>query len=264
MESSPRSASFTSDEHSSSLAVAPEGEEGESHPTHPHIHLPNPSYWPIVVGAALAIAVLGLLVINITPWLIIIALPLILIGIMGWALEDPMAPLKEIYVRVRASADPWQFKIGQGVVDLQGRWLGKVQARFPHYVLVERGGLMFKVFYVPIHAIKDEVKNNTLFLTMNEEELVRGGFNSVPDDLYEDIQEPGFPRVRGAAQFARRPLSPAETGHYNYGKHSPGINTDAGGSYHRNEINPTPQTYVIEGPEYATEQPIPPRALPPD
>lgn len=263
MESSPRSASFTPDEYST-LPAGSQDEHGEANPHHPHIHLPNPSYWPILLGAALAISVLGLLVISITPWLFIISLPLVLIGVLGWALEDPMAPLKEIYVRVRTVSDPWKYKIGQGVVDAQGRWLGKVQARFAHYVLVERGGLMLKVFYVPIHAIRDEVKNTTLSLTMSEDELVRGGFNTVPDDLYEEMPEAEFPRVRGAAQFARRPLSPAETGHYNYGRLSPGINTDAGGSYHRNEINPTPQTYVTEGKEYVTDEPIPPRVISPD
>lgn len=268
MESSPRSASFTPDEYSTLPAGSQdEHGEGEANPHHPHIHLPNPSYWPILLGAALAIAVLGLLVISITPWLFIISLPLVLIGIMGWALEDPMAPLKEVYVRVRVPADPWKYKIGQGVVDEQGRWLGKVQARFPHYVLVERGGLMLKVFYVPVHTIRDEVKNNTLSLTMSEEELVRGGFNSVPDDLYEETSEPqqGILRTHGAARIALKPLSPAETGHYNYGKRSPGINTDASGSYHRNEINPTPETYVTEGPEeYVTDEPIPPREISPD
>jgi hypothetical protein len=262
MESSPQSASFTPDEYANLPAGSQDehgGEAADSHST--HIHLPNPSYWPILLGAGLAIAVLGLLIINITPWLFVIALPLILIAIMGWALEDPMAPLKEIYVRVRTVADPWKYKIGQGVEDSQRRWLGKVQARFAHYVLVERGGLMLKVYYVPVHAIREEVRNNTLWLTMSEEELVRGGFNSVPDDLYEETPEAGFPRVRGAAQFARRPLSPAETGHYNYGRMSPGINTDAGGSYHRTEINPTPQTYVTEGKVYVTDEPIPPRAI---
>lgn len=244
MESSPRSAGFSSDSSNAAQATS-HGSEHTGEAQH-HIHLPNPSYWPLVVGIALGLAFLGLLVISITPWLLIISLPLILIGIMGWALEDPMAPLKEVYVRVRVVADPWTYKIGQGVVDSKGAWLGKVQARFPHYILVERGGLNLKIFYVPDSAIREQVKNNTLSLTMSETELVNAGYNAVPEDLYEDIPDVGVPVVRGAPQFARRPLSPAETGHYNYGKHSPGINTDAGGSYLREEVNPRPQRYVTE------------------
>lgn len=262
MDSSPQSTRFSSDEQNTSLVSHLEDEHEEE--AHAHIHLPNPSYWPIVLGVALALAFVGLLVINITPVVLIVALVLVLIGILGWALENPMAPLPDVYVPVRVVADPWKYKIGQDVVDSQGKWLGKISARFANYVLVTRGRVLQKIYYVPQSAIRDRVKNNTLFIAMSEEELVRGGYNSVPDDLYEELPEPGVPRTRGAAQFARRPLSPAETGHYNYGKHWPGINTDAANSYFSREINPTPQTYVTEGPVYLTDEPIPPRAISPD
>jgi len=256
MDSSPQSTDFAPDDQK-----LEDEHEGEAHE---HIHLPNPSYWPIVIGVALLLAFTGILVINDTPIVLIISLVLVLIGILGLALENPMAPLKEVYVRIRVMADPWKYKIGQSVVDSQGNWLGKVRARFANYVLVERGRLALKVFYVPQSAIQEQVKGNTLFLTMSEEELVRQGYDRVPDDLYEETPDVGVPVVIGAPQFARRPLSPAETGHYNYGKYWPGINTDAGGSYFRREVNPTPQTYVMEDPIYVTDEPIPARAISPD
>ena len=56
-----------------------------------HIHLPGPSYWPIVMGVALLITFVGFLVINSTPALVIIGAVLVLISIIGWGLEDPMA-----------------------------------------------------------------------------------------------------------------------------------------------------------------------------
>ena len=56
-----------------------------------HIHLPGPSYWPIVMGVALLITIVGFLVINSTPALVIIGAVLVLISIIGWGLEDPMA-----------------------------------------------------------------------------------------------------------------------------------------------------------------------------
>lgn len=56
-----------------------------------HIHLPNPSFWPLVLGGAVLAEVTGLLFIPENPWLSIIAAPFVLLGIMGWALEDPMA-----------------------------------------------------------------------------------------------------------------------------------------------------------------------------
>jgi hypothetical protein len=159
--------------------------------------------------------------------------------------------------------DPWKIKIGQNVVDSQGNWLGKVEARFHSYILVQRGRLFGSVYYVPLSATRDDIKHNTILLTISEDELLHKGLNNVPDDLYDDVQEYGAPVVRGAAQFARRPLSPAETGHYAYGRRSPGINTDASGSYHRTEILPRPQTYVTEDMQ-STDMPIPARAISPD
>ena len=259
MENTPYRAGLTSDEY---LASSQESdiEVEEEDEVKPHIHLPNPSLWPVIVSVAIALAIIGLLISSTTIALVVIAVPLLLIGIIGWAIEDPMEPLPEVYVEVYHPVDPWKYKRGQNVVDAHGNWLGKVQARFPHYVLVERGRFMPTTYYVPQSAIKDQVKNNTLFLSMSEEDLERQELNRVPDDLYEDVQEPGIPVTRGRAQFARRPLSPAETGHYNYGKHWPGVNTDASGSYHRGEILPTPQDYVVDEP-YVTDYPIPPRVI---
>ena len=262
MDTSSQSPRSISDEFNDALQVQQESdveEEGE-----PHIHMPNPSFWPILLSIALAITLGGVLFVSNAPWISLIALPFVFIFMLGWALEDPMAPKKEmppVYQAVQV--DPWKFKIGQNVVDAQGKWLGKVQARFSRYILVERGTFLPKVYYVPHSAVRDQVKNNTIFLTLSEGNLVRRGLNSVPDDLYEEVPEVGIPRVRGVPQFARRPLSPAETGHYNYGRMSPGINTDASGSYHREEVQPRPQTYVTDN-IFTTDEPIPSRVISPD
>lgn len=260
MDTSPQSTGSTLHEPG---VYEPVEQEGDVEEVELHVHLPNPSYWPVLLSVSIAVVIAGFLLISSAPWISLIGLVCVLICILGWGLEDPMAPLKETYISIRQKFDPWKFKIGQSVVDSQGQLLGKVRARFPHYILVERGGFMSKVYYVPQSAAKDEIKNNTIFLTMNEADLQRLGLNSVPSDLYEEQPEHGVPVVRGAAQFARRPLSPAETGHYNYGRRWPGMNTDASGSYHRGEVLPTPQQYVTED-IYSTDKQIPPRSLSPD
>jgi hypothetical protein len=56
-----------------------------------HIHLPNPSFWPVLLNIAIIVAIAGMLFIPENPWLTIIAVPFVVIGILGWALEDPMA-----------------------------------------------------------------------------------------------------------------------------------------------------------------------------
>lgn len=261
MDSSPQSASFTPDESNASLLE--QREEGVEREEKPHIHLPNPSYWPILLSLAVAITISGIIFISTVPFVTLIGLILVFIFIMGWALEDPMAKLKDVYVRIYRKVDPAKFKIGQNVVDSQGQWLGKVEARFSRYLLVQRGRLFGSVYYVPQSATRDEIKNNTIFLTVSEADLLNMGLNNIPDDLYDEVPEAGVPVVRGAAQFARRPLSPAETGHYSYGRRSPGMNTDASGSYHREEVLPRPQTYVTED-VYTTDKPIPSRVISPD
>lgn len=56
-----------------------------------HIHLPNGSFWPIIVGVAILVTMVGILLINTVYWIAIVGAVFIFIGIMGWALENPMA-----------------------------------------------------------------------------------------------------------------------------------------------------------------------------
>lgn len=139
---------------------------------------------------------------------------------------------------------PPEIELGQDVFDDSGSSLGKVQARFPRHILVERGGLFSKAYYVP----RTEVSSTTsgaLYLALSEDELRRRGYNEVPADLYDEVREPGVPQIfSGVPKFGKRPLSPAQTGHYHYGRRWPGINTDAGGSYYRDEVTPIPQKLV--------------------
>ncbi len=134
--------------------------------------------------------------------------------------------------------------LGQEVFDSDGNKIGKVQARFERYILIERRGLFGKTYYVPLTAISKNA-HGMLYLALSEAELREHGYNSVPDDLYNEVSEPGIPQIfSGVPKFAKSPLSPAQTGHYNYGRHWPGINTDATGSYHRDEVLPIPQKLV--------------------
>src|SRR5947209_15468036 len=106
---------------------------------------------------------------------------------------------------------PPMFDLGLEVFDKEGKRLGKIQARFSHYILVERGGLFVKAYYVPHSAISSNI-SRTIRLSLSEDDLRAKGFNSVPEDLYTESPELGVPDVTGIAQFARGPLSPAETG----------------------------------------------------
>ncbi|HEY6540263.1 MAG TPA: hypothetical protein VIZ18_04960, partial [Ktedonobacteraceae bacterium] len=116
-------------------------------------------------------------------------------------------------------------------------------ARFSRYILLERGSLFSKAYYVPKSAVVSNVKG-VIRLSLSEEDLRQQGLDRVPDDLYSESPEMGVPHTTGVPQVGLKPLSPAETGHYNYGRHWPGINTDASHSYHHDEVMPAPQRVV--------------------
>jgi BON domain len=85
METSLQNASLTANQLDDSLATDQVAEEQH------HIHLPNPSLWPFILSAALLVTLAGVLFFPSNPWLTIVAAPFVLLGILGWGLEDPMA-----------------------------------------------------------------------------------------------------------------------------------------------------------------------------
>lgn len=74
--------------HMAGLAVDNLDQSQEVEEAEHHIHLPGPSFWPLFLGAAVLVEVTGLLYIPENPWTSIIAAPFVLLGIIGWGLED--------------------------------------------------------------------------------------------------------------------------------------------------------------------------------
>src|SRR5947209_1779084 len=102
MDHSLQSTRSTLNESNASLLTVPEGEVKEAEP---HIHLPNPSYWPILLSLAILVTVGGLLFVSSTPWIVLGAALFVFVCIIGWALEDPMAPPKEEFVTIYQTPD---------------------------------------------------------------------------------------------------------------------------------------------------------------
>ena len=129
---------------------------------------------------------------------------------------------------------------GQQVYDTRGERVGKITVRFPHYLLVERGLIFRRTYYVPLWLV-ERVEDERVRLAVSEATLVKQGYASVPGELYR-VPRPSsataFPDISDASLLGKYPPTPAETGHYHYGPLEPGINTDAGGSYAPHEIDP--------------------------
>ena len=86
METSLQNANLTASQLDDSLVTEQAAEEGQH-----HIHLPNPSLWPFILSIAILVTLTGVLFFPTNPWLTVVAAPFVLVGILGWALEDPMA-----------------------------------------------------------------------------------------------------------------------------------------------------------------------------
>jgi hypothetical protein len=133
-----------------------------------------------------------------------------------------------------------QVRVGQQVYDTQEVLVGKVAVRFPFYILIERGWIFPRVYYVPLSLIARS-DGSSLWLNVSEETLKARDYAQVPQGI-NDIPAPpaseDFIDISDVSSLGKSPLTPAQTGHYHYGPHSPGINTDAGGSYTHAEVDP--------------------------
>src|SRR6185312_3620125 len=130
--------------------------------------------------------------------------------------------------------------VGQQVYDTQGTRVGKVAVRFPLYLLIERGWIFPRVYYVPLSLI-DRVEGPLLWLSVSEATLKAREYAQVPLEINDTPAPPASEDridISDVSSLGLSPLTPAETGHYHYGPHSPGMNTDAGGSYIHAEIDP--------------------------
>ena len=133
-----------------------------------------------------------------------------------------------------------QVAAGQHVYDAQGSRVGKILVCFPRYLLVERGLIFRRSYYVPLSLVQ-RVEGQRVWLAVREATLAERGYARVPSELYHEPRPAGgtvFPDISDASWLGKYPPTPAETGHYHYGPLRPGINTDASGSYAPYEIDP--------------------------
>jgi hypothetical protein len=156
-----------------------------------------------------------------------------------------------------------QVKAGQDVYDAQGARVGKILVRFPRYLLVEQGLIFRRTYYVPIGLVR-QVKGQRVMLAVSEATLIERRYTNAPDELYHTPRAASgiaYPDISAASQLGKFPPTPAETGHYYYGPYSPGINTDAGGSYAPHEIDPYDRPGSRSATLYVTGEGVRPRTV---
>lgn len=173
-----KSTNLTEEELAASEQVASEEEEQSEEEA--HIHLPGPSLWPILLGAAITLVFIGILLYGdkdtaaASPWLIFIGLPFVLIGIMGWALENPHGSTPEARAKGGAYATsfanaaligrPTKYAAqvldqAEGVVEQTVTIDSTAWSAHPVKVFVEREGVVLSLYgKVELETQKKEVE----------------------------------------------------------------------------------------------------------
>ena len=139
-----------------------------------HIHLPNPSYWPILVGASILIIIVGILVSGSTLVLLLIGFPLLLITMLGWGLENPNAPrgvttarpgeYARSYAEAATTGKPTvlgeiALREAEDVVEQTVTISSTAWSAHPVKVFVEREGVVLSLYgKVELEAQKEEVE----------------------------------------------------------------------------------------------------------
>jgi osmotically-inducible protein OsmY len=158
------------------------GNAAEQREEETHIHLPGPSLWPILLGAAITFVFVGFLMLfdkdtaGASPWLIFIGLPFVLIGIMGWALENPHGSTHGAHAQGNHYAASFseagmtgkQTKNAQELLDQAEDVVEKTVtigstawSAHPVKVFVEREGVVLSLYgKVEMEAQKKEVEAN--------------------------------------------------------------------------------------------------------
>ena len=149
-----------------------EGEEG-----HVHIHMPNGSLWPLILALAVIFTMGGLLIVNIFPWVSIIAAIFVFVSIIGWGLEDPFAShagaaktskLPTTYAEAAATGQPTilaeiLLQDAQDVADRTITVSSFAWSAHPVKVEIEREGVVLALYgKVELEAQKKSLEENLL------------------------------------------------------------------------------------------------------
>jgi BON domain len=162
MDTSLQSVNLTADELNRSLGETQEGEEGLAEQEQ-HIHLPNPSLWPLVLSAGILITTAGLLFIPDNPWLAATGVIVGFVGILGLGLEDPMgvphAESEQQEPRKVYAPSEELLEQAQEVVDRLITISSTAYSTHPVKVEIEGEGLVLALYgKVELEAQKNEIE----------------------------------------------------------------------------------------------------------
>ena len=171
MDTSLQNTSLTEDEITMPAQTVQAAEHAEGKEA--HIHLPNGSLWPVILGISILVTMAGFVFINTVFWVTVIGAVFVFISIMGWALEDPMAThvdhakpgeYSATFEEAASSGKPTLFaakvlREAEDVVDQTVTVDTTAWSAHPVKVFVEREGVVLSLYgKVELEEQKQEVE----------------------------------------------------------------------------------------------------------
>ena len=146
---------------------------------HEHIHIPPPSFWPIVLAGCITIMFAGFL-----STLVISAIGalLVLIVMIAWGLEgSESVPTPLSGIEVIGGGDPEDKLVpGTRVVTSDGRFVGRVTQASNDSPLVKQGWIPTRYGYLARSAI-DHIEEGAIVLRLTEAQVrERGNVDTTP------------------------------------------------------------------------------------
>lgn len=146
---------------------------------HEHIHIPPPSFWPIVLAACITFTFIGFL-----STLVISAIGalFVLIAMISWGLQgSESVPTPLTNIPVIGGGDPKEKLVpGARVVTSDGRLVGRITHASEDSPLVKQGWIPTRYGYLARSAI-DHIEEGAIVLTLTEQEVrERGNVDTTP------------------------------------------------------------------------------------
>lgn len=156
-----------------------DGGHGHDDEHEEHIHIPPPSFWPIVLAACITFMFVGFL-----STLVISAVGalLVLIVMIAWGLQgSESVPTPLTGVPVIGGGDPEdKLTPGARVVTSDGRFVGRITHASEDSPLVKQGWIPTRYGYLARSAI-DHIEEGAIVLRLTEQEVrERGNVDTKP------------------------------------------------------------------------------------
>ncbi len=144
MNSPLQSANLTADE----LIASPGADLGdfEEYEDPSHIHLPNPSFWPAILGVSCLVAIGGVMFINTAPAITIIGTVLVILSMMAWVFEDPFAKKVDADVYRPTTFAAAVLHDAESVIDRNVTISSTTWSTHPVKVELEREGVILALY----------------------------------------------------------------------------------------------------------------------